>query len=611
MTQVKKLLKNKSLHQDYKRFELLDGYHPWQDHVPDGYVPYKVFRLDHGKISYFNFSLAKEMGLIDKKHPHQLNKTLKEKVLDTFSIQIINEYDLIHATPIPPEKIKPRPYMASRYLQMQHSNKRGETSGDGRGIWNGTLTYKGITWDINSRGTGVTKLAPGSVISEQPLQTGSDKVGYGCGLVEIDELYSSAIMSETLHRQGYKTERVLAIIDLGDGIGIGVRAAPNLFRPAHIFTYLKQNRLSSLKKSVDYLIKRQTENNEWSFRKNAPYKYQDLLKQICLDFSKFSAWLEADYIFTWLDWDGDNVLINAGIIDYGSIRQLGLRHDQYRYDDVERWSTNLNEQKNKTRQIVQVFAQLVDFLETGKKKRLKEFSSHPILAEFDNSFSEFLIDRTLYRMGFTEAQRKYLIQKQSRLLSDFLKDYHYLETCKIHRLATKVEDGINRPPLFNISKILKQLPQISTSKNIHLEKNFQLWLSTFAKGKDKNISRSIKKHLSSFIKRYQELLSYIKEDLTQSPSSIRKTLESRLEQIHCDTRLTGNALVHIVWELLDKRGEFSDKDIQKIMEQIILEQSRTPESRKSRLTLVPQLTPKKESFLETLSQLALDHNEEI
>jgi transcriptional regulator with XRE-family HTH domain len=48
-----------------------------------------------------------------------------------------------------------------------------------------------------------------------------------------------------------------------------------------------------------------------------------------------------------------------GIIDYGSVRQFGIRHDKYRYDDVERFSTNLNEQKNKARLIVQVFAQLV------------------------------------------------------------------------------------------------------------------------------------------------------------------------------------------------------------------------------------------------------------
>ena len=61
------------------------------------------------------------------------------------------------------------------------------------------------------------------------------------------------------------------------------------------------------------------------------------------------------------------MLIDAGIIDYGSIRQFGLRHDEYRYDDVERFSTNLNEQNRKLGFIIQTFAQLVDFLQNKTK----------------------------------------------------------------------------------------------------------------------------------------------------------------------------------------------------------------------------------------------------
>ena len=61
-----------------------------------------------------------------------------------------------------------------------------------------------------------------------------------------------------------------------------------------------------------------------------------MLRLLSKDFAEFAAKLEMDYIFAWLDWDGDNVLADAGIIDYGSVRQFGLRHDQYRYDDVER-----------------------------------------------------------------------------------------------------------------------------------------------------------------------------------------------------------------------------------------------------------------------------------
>lgn len=41
----------------------------------------------------FNFNLAKEMGLINE-HDHKLTKDLVKKILETFSLTIINEYDI-------------------------------------------------------------------------------------------------------------------------------------------------------------------------------------------------------------------------------------------------------------------------------------------------------------------------------------------------------------------------------------------------------------------------------------------------------------------------------------------------------------------------------------
>ena len=44
---------------------------------------------------------------------------------------------------------------------------------------------------------------------------------------------------------------------------IGVRSAPNLIRPAHIFRYLKQGRHEEIKASVDYFIDREVDNGFW------------------------------------------------------------------------------------------------------------------------------------------------------------------------------------------------------------------------------------------------------------------------------------------------------------------------------------------------------------
>jgi len=76
----------------YEAFDQLDGSHPWQTAVPQGFILYPVRELRKGEVAYFNFDLAKEMGLIPKDHPEVLTAALKSKLLETFSLQIINEY---------------------------------------------------------------------------------------------------------------------------------------------------------------------------------------------------------------------------------------------------------------------------------------------------------------------------------------------------------------------------------------------------------------------------------------------------------------------------------------------------------------------------------------
>src|SRR5688500_4399202 len=243
----------------YEKFKELDGTHPWRNVSPDGYVDYRARYRPQGRVLFFNFPLAKEMGLIADDHPSSINKDLEQVILDTFSLRIINEYDLEHGTKFPPDSVRPKPFMATRYLQTQHRNKQGKTSGDGRSIWNGCLRNDNLTFDISSRGTGATILSPGAVEAQTVVATGDTTYGYASGLAELDEMLGSAVMSEIFYRQGIPTERCLAVIGFPDAPAVGVRSAPNLIRPAHMFRYLKQNRHSELKASVDYFIDREVE----------------------------------------------------------------------------------------------------------------------------------------------------------------------------------------------------------------------------------------------------------------------------------------------------------------------------------------------------------------
>lgn len=600
----------------YDSFDQLDGQHPWMEAIPNSYVTYRVRKLNQGHVSYFNFALAKEMGLIPSSHSGQMTTDLESKLLDTFSLQIINEYDELSKRRIPQESIKPNQYMATRYLQLQHSNKQGKTSGDGRGIWNGTIKFRGQVWDVSSRGTGVTCLAPGAVQANRPLKTGATEFGYGCGQAEIDELISAAISAETMHLQGIPTERVLCIVDLGKGVGIGVRAAKNLMRPAHLFKPLKQGKYDELKKAFDYAIERQVQNKQWHFNSNQN-KYSQALELICRDFANFTAKLDVDYIFAWLDWDGDNVLVDAGIIDYGSIRQFGIRHDSYRYDDVERFSTNLNEQRKKARLIVQVFAQMVDFLKTGERKPMSAFANDPVVLKFNQQFSEFRSQRFLYRMGFTSQQRQKILKEHRSLFEEFDEIFSRLERSKVSAKPEKVADGVNHPPLYNMRAFLREYPKFLQSTYRHdskpiwkSEELYRQIRSSFAKKKDFNPKAS---HIKSILK-LQNLFQLLLQAAfpNKNFSLCLDAMVKRSQKLNSDERITGNALIEIVDEILvaKKRG-LDNRSFQAIVDKIVSNYLNLPEVESSRHLQKMPIQKKSSTLYAKILSIVKERSEDI
>ena len=541
--------------EEYSHFEKINGTHPLQNELPEGMLLYPVRKLEKGKVIFFNFELAREMGLISNQHPNELNAKLENIILNSFCLQIINEYDQERQRSFDAVRLKPNKYMATRYLQLQHKNKKGATSGDGRSIWNGSLTHNGTTWDISSRGTGVTALAPGAVEANRPLRTGEEEFGYGCGLADLDELYGSAIMSEIFHRQEISTERVLAIIDIGRGLGIGVRAAPNLIRPAHLFLYLKQNRYESLKRATDYFINRQIQNGSWSLVKKSGHYYDSLLSHLAQEFARFSAQLERNYIFLWIDWDGDNLLAHPGIIDYGSVRQFGIRHDQYRYDDVDRFSTNLNEQKAKARFTVQIFCQLVDYLKTKNKKSLSHFANSQALRSFDASFESELRLVFLKQIGLSAIDAKKMLVHRSREVENLYQDYLVLEKTKTHSATQKLPDGINHPAIFNMRAFLREYPQLlklagdfTTYDKVSPDEVFQLVQSHFATRRDKRFSPALRKRILKMQKTYSKLL--LSACGNKSRQEFLNDLINRSLQINFSGRITGNSIEYLVAEVL-------------------------------------------------------------
>src|SRR5436190_17346319 len=423
--------------------------------------------------------------------------------------------------------------MATRYLQTQHRNRQGKTSGDGRSIWNGYVSTRGLTFDISSRGTGATCLSPGAQRANGKVKTGDESHGYSSGLADLEEMLASAIMSEIFYRKDIPTERSLAVIGFPDGSAIGVRSAPNLIRPAHIFRYLKQARHVELKASVDYFIARQVANGFWQVPPTGRKRYSAALDYLARTYGKIAAIFEEEYIFNWLAWDGDNLLASGAILDYGSVRQFAAKHDKYRFKDVDRYSASLRAQRRWARLLVQVFAQALAFVVSGEKQNLRRFNDAKCLQVFDHAFEAERDRRVLWRIGFAPEQIERLRETAQKEIKDFHRALSYFEDLKLSKGIEKLPDGFTHKPVFLIRNLLRLLLAYYVAQAIgkvdeetaYMPDDIfcQIMAASYVPKKDLELTPSRVAHIRNFQECYLKLVLAAGESL----DTVLKTIQER------------------------------------------------------------------------------------
>lgn len=554
----------------YKKFDRINGDHPLKKAVPSGYVDYPARIRAGGKLVYFNFDLAKEMGLIPKSHENELNKQLEKKFLETFSLQIINEYDQMKNRVFPNSQMKDGTYMATRYLQLQHEDKKGRTSGDGRSIWNGQIASGGKTWDISSCGTGGTRLSPATSKYNKFFETGDPSISYGCGYAEIDEGFATAVFSNIFHKNGFATERCLGVIEFDKNLSINIRAHQCLVRPSHIFLYLKQDDLSNLCSIVDYYIESQREVIGWEKCPKGKTKYDFLINKFCKTYAKLAADFEDEYVFCWLDWDGDNILMDGGIIDYGSVRQFGLCHSEYRYDDVDRFSTSLFEQKGKAKYIVQTLLQAVEFIKTKEKTNIQEFTNHEVMDLFEEEYELTKNMNLLTKVGLSERRAKQILKRHKNSVEEFRKIFQYFEVAKTHRGEIKVSDGKTWDAIFSMKNFLREYPQIYSMRGEKLspEEVLELLATDLADPEDLELTPYRKQKLNEFQDKYLDLIQLVSKIFQEDSDDTLLEIIRRALVVNKADRTTGDAITFIVNLILSNRKGLSPSQIHELIRDI-------------------------------------------
>ena len=593
---------------DYPRFRRLDGRHPLQRRAPRASVRYRARTRRDGEVAYFNFALAKEMGLVPESHPERLNPRLCRAILDAFALTIINEYDERHGVRVPPRDLRPHRYMATRYLQLQHPDRSGRTSGDGRSIWNGAITHRGVTWDVSSCGTGVTRLCPATARSGRFYKTGSRRASYGCGTAAPGEGLGAAVLSETFHRNGIATERVLAVIALSDGFAINVRAGRNLLRPSHFFAHSKQGDLETLRAVADAFCSRQIANGDWPRLRGAERRHRYLAERAALTFARVAATFEAEYIFCWLDWDGDNILADGGIIDYGSVRQFGLYHREYRFDDVDRFSTTLPEQRRKARAIVQNFAQIRDFLIRGRKRPLASYARDRVLRRFDAEFEAVSRRLLLARTGLPDAIAAKLLARRRTLVERFRRAHAWFERARSARGPQPVPDGLSWNAVYSSRDLLRELPlrYQAAAEPIPAAELLAIATSSYASRSDRALTPQRRRMASELQRSYLALLRAGARAGRLSLAALLDQVARRSGAINRYDRITGDAVELASSHLNRRRRRLGRDALQEVIEGLVGHQDRRP-ARPERRALGRRPSAAGERVLGALLELVAEH----
>ncbi len=536
----------------YRRFARLDGSHPLRRAVPRGFVDYRARRIP-GEVVYFNFELAREMGLIPADHPDRLVPALRRAILDAFSIRIVNEYDEAHGLEPDSREAKPGRYMATRYLQLQHPGRSGRTSGDGRSVWLGTVEAEGGAWDVSACGTGSTRLCPGTALTGRHYKTGSRRAAYGCGTASLFEGISAAVLSESFRLDGIATERVLAVIETGGGLGVTVRAYPSLLRPAHFFVWLKQRDLASLRGAAELYWSRLAANGAVPALSGAA-RWERLAEDVARSFARAAATFESEYVFCWLAWDGDNILMDGAVLDYGSVRRFGLYHREYRYDDGPRWSTSIPEQRREARRIVQAFAQVRDALTHGALRPLSAFRRDRAVRRFDAEFERWRSLLLLRGIGMTEATAAAVLRDHPRRVARFRRSHRYFERAASRRRVA-VSDGVTRNAVYSTRDVLRELPAayLREERTLGAGEFLGLAASTYASRRDRRASRRRSRHAHAFQREYLALLAAAAELEGKTFRSMLREVAARSATVNRFARITGDACIDAASRLVRAR----------------------------------------------------------
>jgi uncharacterized protein YdiU (UPF0061 family) len=425
-------------------------------------------------------------------------------------------------------------------------------------------------------------------------------------------------MSEAFARNGIRTERVLAIVSLPGGFAINVRIAPNLLRPSHFFGLLRRREDDDLRRCVLYYADREIADRRWPFIASERERIRYLPERVAIDFARAAATFESEYIFCWLDWDGDNVLTDGSILDYGSVRQFGLYHHSYRFEDPDRMSTSIPEQKRKARQIVQRFAQIRELLLRGEVPSLASLRDDPVLELFDREFERERKRLFLRQMGFEESESHHLIHNAPGAVARLLDIHHRFEKKRSSRGRRKVADGLSWDAVYCMRDVLRELPArlapaaSGVRPEIPAEAFYAIALSNYASRRDRRLTPHRRQEARAYQRAYVELCERLAARRRVPLAEILAELAPRARLRNPYARMTGDGLTHAAQRLATSKRHLAAEETYHLIEAFADTQDRCEEKAGQGATR-PAIAERRlvRRIRDDLERLAIEYRESV
>ena len=119
---------------------------------------------------------------------------------------------------------------------------------------------------------------------------------------------------------------------------------------------------------------------------------------------------------------------------------------------------------------------------------------------FDKEFEQHLYRHLLYKIGFNEFHREYLLKEHQDLIKNFKKVFCYFEKAKSRRGPHKVMDGQTWDAIYCMRDILRELPVHLFGKETFMspERFMETLASSYASKRDRTLDGTKTRKIHEF-----------------------------------------------------------------------------------------------------------------